>query len=375
MPYKPYQTGAATTRRTRRSSAAEAETAVKEEPALAGLKEEAETGQEEEMVLEGEKEANTANTVEYFETGDMETTVEDGADNKNGCHEEESKKKPWMRVKDGGVKKISGEERRRKRNIRMKKLLTPKAPTMILHELLLNDGQGSPSYEVEAVQVLGPMGENVVQYTVSTTYSGQQFTGVAGNRAAAKNICAEKVLAYITSQSCGPGASLATPWTSLASLGLFKLFHSWQALGCRVPLDLERPTKQEDRPNSLGQQQQQGVDASNGQQQQPQPPAAQQSKPVRPLPSNHQQKHPVQLLNEVQGPLEVVEGAVEGVPPHCMYSLAITVQQQQFTGQARSKKEAKRAAALAALAALYPDQYSPPPGQPVPPPAAQPVHL
>ena len=100
--------------------------AVKEEPELAGLKEEAETGQEEEMVLEGEKEANTANTVEYFETGDMETTVEDGADNKNGCHEEESKKKPWMRVKDGGVKKISGEERRRKRNIRMKKLLTPK---------------------------------------------------------------------------------------------------------------------------------------------------------------------------------------------------------------------------------------------------------
>lgn len=99
---------------------------MKEEPALAGLKEEAETGQEEEMVLEGEKEANTANTVEYFETGDMETTVEDGADNKNGCHEEESKKKPWMRVKDGGVKKISGEERRRKRNIRMKKLLTPK---------------------------------------------------------------------------------------------------------------------------------------------------------------------------------------------------------------------------------------------------------
>ena len=153
------------------------------------------------------------------------------------------------------------------------------------------------------------MGENVVQYTVSTAYSGQQFTGVAGNRAAAKNICAEKVLAvgimtsvrplhclllqYITSQSCGPGASLPTPWTSLASLGLFKLFHSWQALGCRVPLDLERPTKQEDRPNSLGQQQ--GVDGSNGQQQQPQPPAAQQSKPVRPLPSNHQQKHPVQV--------------------------------------------------------------------------------
>ena len=143
---------------------------MKEEPALAGLKEEAGTVQEEEMVLEGEKEANTAETVEYFETGDMETAVGDGAYNKNGCHEEESRKKPWMRVKDGGVKKISGEERRRKRNIRMKKLLTPKvkrdkglltltlstvqAPTMILHELLLTDGQGSPSYEVEAVQVV-----------------------------------------------------------------------------------------------------------------------------------------------------------------------------------------------------------------------------
>ena len=48
------------------------------------------------------------------------------------------------------------------------------------------------------------MGENVVQYTVSTAYSGQQFTGVAGNRAAAKNICAEKVLAVGNMTSVRP---------------------------------------------------------------------------------------------------------------------------------------------------------------------------
>ncbi len=32
-----------------------------------------------------------------------------------------------------------------------------------------------------------------------------------------------------------------TPWAALASLGLFKLFNDWQAMGYNVPKELSKP--------------------------------------------------------------------------------------------------------------------------------------
>ena len=90
------------------------------------------------------------------------------------------------------------------------------------------------------------------------------------------------------------------------------------------------------------------------------------------LPENHRDKHPVQvnlythlsklkynfqLLNEMKGPLEYQETGCEGQPPNCVFTLSVRIQQLTFSGQGRSKKEAKKAAAQAALEAFYNIQF------------------
>ena len=93
------------------------------------------------------------------------------------------------------------------------------------------------------------------------------------------------------------------------------------------------------------------------------------------LPENHKDKHPVQvdrqpsltplskskcnfqLLNEMKGPLEYQETGCEGQPPNCVFTLSVKIQQLTFSGQGRSKKEAKKAAAQAALEAFYNIQF------------------
>ena len=65
-----------------------------------------------------------------------------------------------------------------------------------------------------------------------------------------------------------------------------------------------------------------------------------------------------QLLNEMKGPLEYHETGCEGVPPNCVFTLSVKIQEMEFSGQGRSKKEAKRAAAQAALAELYQLQFA-----------------
>ena len=64
-----------------------------------------------------------------------------------------------------------------------------------------------------------------------------------------------------------------------------------------------------------------------------------------------------QLLNEMKGPLEYQENGCEGQPPNCVFTLSVRIQQLTFSGQGRSKKEAKKAAAQAALQAFYNIQF------------------
>ena len=124
MPYKTYTEGT-TTRTSRRTSA------------RGGAKEEV---KEEEEVPSKDTEMKDVTNTEYTE----ELKEED--EENNG---ETEKKKPWLqRTKEGGVKKIPKEVQKRRRNYRLKKMLTPKAPIMVLHELL---GQSSVQYEVSCV--------------------------------------------------------------------------------------------------------------------------------------------------------------------------------------------------------------------------------
>ena len=90
------------------------------------------------------------------------------------------------------------------------------------------------------------------------------------------------------------------------------------------------------------------------------------------LPPNFKEKHPVQvkmiclkninvsklyfqLLNEMKGQLEWEEQGKEGTAPNCVFSFAVRVEDNLYTGQGRSKKDAKKAAAMLALSSLYED--------------------
>merc|ERR1712203_31946 len=122
------------------------------------------------------------------------------------------------------------------------------------------------------------MGPQVIRtqpalYTARTQYDNQTFTGLGPRKEIAKNICAEQVLQYITTKSClgakdddgvdedmegnqengekskRPELESETPWVSLASLALFKLFNDWQAQGYQLPPGIFRGGPPSSNPN------------------------------------------------------------------------------------------------------------------------------
>merc|ERR1719348_726286 len=253
MPYKSYQTPKRSTRGTRASAAAEV--AELETPEV---KEEVKT---EEVIQETDAEMNE---VSEKAGGEDETN---GISQENGDGDS-PKKKPWQRgVKEGGVRKLPKDVLKRRKNFRLKKLIVPKAPVMILHELL-----GS-TVQFDVTDPVPPHMPNMpMLFTAKTVYQDNEFLGKGPTKSIAKNICAEQVLQFITTQSClqankngekmdteaaeeengeeqsevngdtkvAKSFETETPWSSLASLAMFKLFNDWQAQGYQLPPELVR---------------------------------------------------------------------------------------------------------------------------------------
>merc|ERR1719357_826647 len=147
-----------------------------------------------------------------------------------------------------------------------------------------------------------------------------------------------------------PEMESETPWVSLASLALFKLFNDWQAQGYELPADLVKGGNAVDKVNQVDQ------NPAGG--------AANKTKKAlvkteKPLPENPTEKHPVQLLNEMNGPLVYEQTGQSGSPPNCVFTLTVTVNDVPYSGQGKSKKEAKKSAAQSALSSLYNVEYSP----------------
>eukprot|EP00090_Calanus_glacialis_P046296 TRINITY_DN9020_c0_g1_i1.p1 TRINITY_DN9020_c0_g1~~TRINITY_DN9020_c0_g1_i1.p1 ORF type:complete len:343 (+),score=95.71 TRINITY_DN9020_c0_g1_i1:87-1115(+) len=305
------------------------------------------------------------------EDTEMKEYVEDvSEDTGNEVENGVEKKKPWLqRTKEGGVKKVPKDVQKRRRNYRLKKMLTPKAPIMVLHELL---GQSSVNYEI--LEPGQPAMRNMPQlYTAKTVYEDQTFTGMGPSKSIAKNVCAEHVLQYITTTTClkkpvkqedqengSPNnkrnQESDTPWVSLASLALFKLFNDWQSQGYEIPVEMlkgggpEKLLAQGEQPSSV-------MTAPGAT---PPKPKKATVKAEKVLPENPTEKHPVQLLNEMNGPLIYEQTGQTGVPPNCIFTLTVTINEVSYSGQGKSKKEAKKAAAQAALAAIYEVEYPAP---------------
>jgi len=165
-----------------------------------------------------------------------------------------------------------------------------------------------------------------------------------------------------------PEMESETPWVSLASLALFKLFNDWQAQGYQLPPGIFRGPSASG--NAMANVNAAAISAkvvaaagraaaaAASQPSQVAPNAPKQKKPPalkaeKTLPENPQTKHPVQLLNEMSGPLVYEQTGQTGVPPNCIFTMAVTVNGTTYSGQGKSKKEAKKAAAISAVAELY----------------------
>lgn len=273
------------------------------------------------------------------------------------------KKDFFAKLKEGGIKKkIPKATLKKRHNYRLRKLVAPKAPLTVLNELL-----GTQEPVTYTFQDSGPHEHVPHMFTALTTVYGENYQGVGPSKAIAKNICAEQVIQAIVAKKCREQRDCMetgdensekpknvnedeTPWASLASLALFKLFNDWQAQGYVLPQDLNKAAppaklltegvkKEEKRPGK-----------------------------VKEIPENPTAKHPVQLLNELTGPVEYELTGESGVPPHGkVFTMSCKVQEKTYSGTGKNKKDAKRAAAVNVLADIYKIEYPAPPAESAPP--------
>merc|ERR1712083_960170 len=148
-------------------------------------------------------------------------------------------------------KKVPKAVQKKRNNYRLRRLVAPKAPLTVLNELI---GTTEPvTYTFLDVEGVAP---NMPQhmFTAMATVHGEKYQGMGPSKAIAKNICAEQVIQAIVAKKCAekremmdtgdenekPKNEDETPWASLASLALFKLFNDWQAQGYVLPLDLNK---------------------------------------------------------------------------------------------------------------------------------------
>lgn len=90
----------------------------------------------------------------------------------------------------------------------------------------------------------------------------------------------------------------------------------------------------------------------------------------RELPANHEQLHPSMLLAIMRPQTQYLELGSEGTTPNVIHRIGVTVDGQEFVGAARSKKGARKAAAIKACNTVFSCAYVAEP-EPVPTPPKQ----
>jgi len=298
-------------------------------------------------------------------------------------------KKPFFPKKFGGIAKskpLPAAIRKKRINFRLRKLLSPKSPLMVVNEMV-----GSVTYNFIDAPAGGGMAPGIPHlFTAQCVVDDQTFSGTGPSKQIAKNICAEHVIQYVVTKKCNenrnkpmvqemaqpdvkpnvdfgvgddgtapPGDDVTTkngsynkqiedetPWLQLASLALFKLFNDWQAQGYVIPAELLKNPNDPNNPTNIPQQ---DVPMTTA------PPKA--PKKPKEIPTNPTDRHPVQLLNELKGGVVFSVVGTTGVTPNIIFTMGCEVDGQQYQGVGRNKKDAKKHCAMEALKALYNIQY------------------
>lgn len=170
-------------------------------------------------------------------------------------------------------------------------------------------------------------------FTMSVEVNGQTFTGQGGSKKAAKLSAAEQALKSFLQF---PNASDA---------------HA--ALGYKPPMNLDFTTD-DNVQNFDGKE---GMDMSPNGQNGNGPILINNGKKVKSRQS-YEGKNPIMVLNELKPNLKYECVSETGDKHSKMFTMAVTVEGETFSGMARSKKLAKARAAQAALTKLYNMNFS-----------------
>ena len=242
-------------------------------------------------------------------------------------------------------------------SFKLRKSIQPRQPLTILHELADTKPQFD-FYDVpheERERRAWQMGcdlEDIGCYECRCNVQGLEFIGEGATKGQAKESVTEMAIQGLISAKCemnevegAVGNSEDNcPWPQIASLALYKLYNDWQSQGYEIPREL----------TSI-------ADCAE-------PRAFQPSSGS--FTQRESNKAPLQLLNEMaakmQCSVELECTGEVGTPCDKVFTFTARIKDKLYSGQAKSKKMAKQAAASSALADRN-SWYCPPVAHPPPP--------
>jgi len=352
-----------------------------------------------------------------MDTSDVLNNVDQDLD---GIKSENESKDDDLGVKSGGIKKQPSKATiRRRNNAKIKKLVAPKAPVQVLNELVgpgnVKFNIQTPDPGMMAINSPRLL---IAEVTVEgQTFSGSGPSKAIAKNIAAEAAVHYVVMQRNKEEPPEDGGRFqdTTPWGALASLALFKLFNDWQSSGYSLPADLctkELESKgsmrglasmggaermlsglgvRPDMVNHQPGQNMQGFDftdeAGTFHNFSPESDTFKQAQiggmgpmvgvrgkmgmggnvgmgfPSLSPGSNMGQvgapKHPVSLLHEKRGRENPITYSCseKGELPNKVFTISCEVDGKTFSGEGKSKKEAKKIAAIKALAEIYEIQY------------------
>ncbi|XP_053677751.1 double-stranded RNA-specific editase B2-like [Anopheles nili] len=255
-------------------------------------------------------------------------------------------------------RKKNEKERKARQARRLRKWLMPKNAIVALHELL---GPGMTEFTINT-QGQETKAEIVI--------NNVKYEATAANKNLAKAKASEKALRELTfaqmarvkqqrqdqaqQKTAGDSASDVTPMDvcvesedlpmeHLASFALHKLFTQWEAEGFEVPLIKPGKVKGPPTPAEPGA---------------PNPLLPKVTKTIADLPADAATRHPTALFAYMRPQVLYEDLGCSNDQTNREFSVGINVDGQQFVGKDRSKKLARKAAAIDACKTLFGVQFA-----------------
>lgn len=262
-----------------------------------------------------------------------------------------------------------GKEKRLRQNRKLFRMLTPRNAIAALNELH-GDSIGQ--------SIVVPTTGN--QFEAEITINNVRYVGTGNSKMQAKNAASEKALRdlvinkfqQIKNQEPAPATgddvnmegetdkADDVPMLQLASFALHKLFSEWEAEGFEIPMPKSTVSTAGVTSiamklvSRLSLQPEPGIPApaasssGDGKPNAPKPPKIRTE-----LPPNNVAMHPVMLLSQMRPCTQYADLGSVGMTPNIMHTVGATVDGQEFIGQGRSKKEARKRVATDILIKLF----------------------